>query len=129
MPLISLQPNQTFHGDLVKRVVIRPLCWLVVANLRTAISASPSVVSIAGGTHRGSIAFHQAVGRVTDHHLRAGAGIIQRDVNPQDVLPVVGACHCDIDFRVPRWVDPIHAATEVVLKQAFLVGQPRLLGF
>lgn len=89
MGFISLQPNQTFHGDLVKRVVICPLCWLVVANFRAAIYAFPSVVVIACWIHHGSVMFSQAVGRITNHHLRAGVGIIWRDVNSQDVLFVV----------------------------------------
>ena len=115
MCFISLQPNQTFHSDLVKRVVIRPLRRLVMANLRAAIFAIPSVVVIVGKIHHGSVAFPQAAGRVADHHLRAGTRIVAWDVNPQYVLSVVGACYSDLDFSVPSWIDPSHTVSAKIL--------------
>ena len=69
--LISLQPNQAFHSHLIKRIVIPPLSWSVMANLRTAISASLGVIVTAPTIHHRPIAFPQAAGRVDNHHFRA----------------------------------------------------------
>ena len=127
MSLISLQPNQTFHYDLIQRVVVCPLSRFVMANLRAAIFVLPSVVVIVGWIHHDSAAFYQAIRRVADHHLRTGIRIVVRYVNPQCVLSVVGACHSDLDFSVTCWVDPGHAVSKILFKQIFFESKPLLL--
>ena len=128
MSFISLQPNQTFHGHLVQRVVICPLCWLVMANLRAAIFASPSVVVIICKIHRGPEAVHQARGRVANDHLRAWIREVDWNVNPQGVLSVVGTCNSYFNSGVTSRIEPIHTVSaKILLKQLFLVSKPRLL--
>ena len=127
MCLITLQPNQTFHGDLVQCVVIFPLCWLVMANFCATIFALPSMVVTVCCIHHFTAALFQAIGRTANHHFRTGIGKITREVNPQGILFVAGACYCDFNFSVTSWVAPRHTVLKIVLKQILLDCKPMSL--
>ena len=99
-----------------------------MANLRAAIFAVPSVVVIVGEIHHGPMAFHQAMGRVANDHLRAGIREVGWNVNPQGVLCVAAACYSDLNSGVTSRIDPSHTVSaKILLKQLFLVSKSPLL--
>ena len=128
MSLVSLQPNQTFHGHLVQSVVICPIWGPVMTNLRAAIFASPSVVVITWWIHCGPVTFHQAMGRVANDHFRAWIREVDWNINPQCVLSVAGARYSNFNSGVTSRIDPSRTASaKILLKQLLLVAKPRLL--
>ena len=99
-----------------------------MTNLRAAIFASPSVVVIAWKIHCGPVAFHQAMRRVANDHLRAWIREVGWNVNPQGVLSVAGACYSNFNFGVTNGIDPSRTVSAKILpKQLFLISKPRLL--
>lgn len=127
MRLIGFQPNQAFHGHLVKRVVVCPCGRFVMTNFRAAIFAPPGMVVIAPITHLRSVSLTQATRWATHHHFRARTRKIRGDVNPQCVLLVIGTRYSYFDLGVACWVDPSHTVSEVLLEQWFLISKACLL--
>ena len=125
--LVSLQPDEALHKNLVQRIFTGPQAGTEVTDGRQSLY-SPIGMVVCALPHQRTVELSELCGWLAHCELWTAVWIILRDVNPKRVLPVVGGRYPHFNPCVSSWIDPRYLAAEVSRQQVFFQGEALLLG-